>query len=295
MDGVVNVLKPPGMSSSNAVYDVRRLFSEKRAGHLGTLDPGAAGVLPICIGRATRLFDYLVDKEKTYIFEMHLGTATDTQDAYGQVLACDGKTVERAALEAALPAFLGVQRQTAPLYSALKVGGRKMYDLARAGEAVEPKTRDITVSELRLIDQIAPDRFLLTVSCSRGTYVRTLCVDIAERLGALAHLSMLLRTASGPFRIENAHTVGELELMKGTGCLLEALTDCETALSHLPALRIDPARRTAAKNALATAVPSCADGDVRLYAGDFLGIGHVENGSVKLAVHLYQENQSYGA
>lgn len=287
MDGIVNVLKPPGMSSSNAVFDVRRICGEKRAGHLGTLDPGAAGVLPVCTGRATKLFDYLVDKEKSYLFEMTFGLSTDTQDAYGAVTGRGGACVAREDLEAVLPSFVGEQWQTAPLYSALKVGGRKMYDLARAGEAVAPKIRPITIHALTLIDQPSPARALLSVCCSRGTYVRALCEDIAGRLGTRAYLSMLLRTATGPFTIEHAHTIAELETLVAAGRLGEALVSCEDALAHLPALHLDASRRSAALNALETGVPREPDGHVRLYADGFLGVGEVQNGSVKLVVHLY--------
>ncbi len=287
MDGVVNVLKPPGMSSSNAVYDVRRIFSEKRAGHLGTLDPGAAGVLPVCMGRATRLFDYLVDKDKTYVFEMTFGVETDTLDAYGKPVSFSGVRPGCAALAAVLPEFVGKQRQIAPVYSALKLDGRKMCDMARAGVDVLPKTREIAIHELTMLDWLPPEHCLLRVRCSRGTYVRSLCRDIARRLGSAAYISMLLRTEAGPFSVQNSYTVSELETLRQEGGLLEALTDCEKALEHLPAVKLPAHRRTAAMNALETAVIGRPDGDVRLYAGGFLGIGRVNNGSVKLTVHLY--------
>ena len=198
MDGIVTILKPPGMTSSNVVFDVRKIFSEKRAGHLGTLDPAAAGVLPVCLGRATRLFDILVDKDKEYVFEIAFGTQTDTQDAYGAVLARDDRIVEQSELMQILPEFIGGQMQTASIYSALKVDGKKMYDLARAGEAIEPRTREICVHELELIEQTAQNRFLLRAVCSRGTYVRALCESLAQRLGTIGYVPILLRTRSGP-------------------------------------------------------------------------------------------------
>ena len=275
------------MTSSNAVYDVRRIFNEKRAGHLGTLDPGAAGVLPICIGRATRLFDYLVDKRKEYIFEIAFGYATDTQDAFGAVIAHDARIVTREALMDVLPSFIGEQEQTASIYSALKVDGRKMYDLARAGVAVEPKTRTITVYALELTGQTGENRFLLKVCCSRGTYVRTLAADIGGRLGVCAHMSFLLRTASGPFTIDRAKSVRELTDMREAGTLCASVVSCEEALAFLPEVRLPADRRTPAMNALDTYVPGQPDGDCRLYCGGFLGIGKAENGRVKLAVHLY--------
>ena len=148
LEGVVNVLKPPGMSSSDVVTDIRHIFNMKRVGHTGTLDPGAAGVLPICIGRATRLFDYLVDKEKEYIGEITFGIATDTQDSYGAPEGRSDAVVTGEMLMEALPKFTGPQKQTAPLYSALSVDGKKMYKLARQGVEVERKVRDINVPEL---------------------------------------------------------------------------------------------------------------------------------------------------
>lgn len=287
MDGVVVLLKPPGMTSSNAVYDVRRIFSEKRAGHIGTLDPGAAGVLPICIGRATRLFDLFVEKEKTYIAELAFGASTDTQDASGAVLARSDRSISREMLLGALPAFLGEIRQVAPAYSALKVDGRKMYDLARAGEAVPERVRTAVVHELTLLDEIAPNRFLLRVRCSRGTYVRTLCSDIGRALDMPAHMSFLLRAAAGPFLIDRSVTVGELEARRRAGTLLQAVVPCEEALAFLPELELGARRRTPAMNGLPTSTDA-PEGPVRLYAGGaFLGVGRVSGHEVRLAVHLY--------
>ena len=287
MDGFVTVLKPPGMTSSNVVYDVRRIFSEKRAGHLGTLDPGAAGVLPVCLGRAAKLFDYLVDKEKTYIFEVAFGLATDTQDAFGRVVAQSDVRVTSDALRAVLPRFTGRIEQVAPIYSALKVDGRKMYDLARAGEAVPPRARMIEVAELTFLEQTGENRFLCRMRCSRGTYVRTVCHDLGEAVGACAYMSFLLRAASGPFTVEHAFSIAQLEQLRAENRLADSLIDCETALSALPALVLPAERRTPAMNALDTRVPGAPEGDVRLYADGFLGVGTVSSGSVRLRVHLY--------
>ena len=289
MDGVVNLLKPPGMTSSNAVYDVRRIFQEKRAGHLGTLDPGAAGVLPICIGRATRLFEYLVDKEKEYIFEIAFGMATDTQDVFGRITERSREKVSREMLADALPSFLGRQMQRASVYSALKVDGKKMCDLARAGQEVSPKEREIEIFALDYLEQTEENRFLLKMRCSRGTYVRSLCMDLGEKLGVCAHMSFLLRTASGPFRAEDAISVGELEEKKADGSLCEAVVSCEKALAFLPPLKLPKSREVPAINGLETHLSEKQKGDVRLYAGDrFLGIGHAEGDKIKLTVHLYE-------
>lgn len=292
MDGVVVLLKPPGMSSNNAVYDVRRIFSEKRAGHTGTLDPGAAGVLPICLGRATRLFDFFVEKEKTYVAELAFGASTDTQDAYGVVQARSDARVAHETLLAALPQFCGEITQVAPAYSALKVDGRKMYDLARAGEAVPERVRTAYVEEIAILEELAPNRFLLRVRCSRGTYVRTLCADIGRAVGVPAHMAFLLRTASGSFDVQQSWTVAELEAMREAGTLEQAVLTCEAALGFLPPLELGAHRRTPARNGLPTGT-GAPDGAVRLYAGGlFLGVGRVCQGEARLAVHLYQNGEA---
>ena len=288
MDGVVTVLKPPGMTSSNAVFDVRKIFSEKRAGHLGTLDPAAAGVLPVCLGRATRLFDILVDKDKEYVFEAAFGVQTDTQDAYGTVISRDSKRLTCEELLRVLPEFVGEQAQKASVYSALKVDGKKMYDLARAGEAVEPKTRGICVYELELVGQTGENRFLLRTVCSRGTYVRSLCESIASRLGTVAYVPFLLRTHSGPFTISRALTIAELDAAKTEGTLFDALASCEEATSFLPELRLTADRVVPTKNGLETNMRGMAEGLVRAYGpGEFLGIGEVRREQFRLTVHLY--------
>ena len=239
LEGVVNVLKPPGLTSSDVVSDIRHIFGMKRVGHTGTLDPGASGVLPICIGRATRLFDYLVDKEKEYIGEIAFGIATDTQDSYGEAVERMDAVVTEEMIKAVLPSFTGLQRQTAPLYSALSVGGKKMYKLAREGVEVERKVREINVPALELITQTAPNRYLVRIVCSKGTYVRTLCHDIGERIGVPAHMSFLLRTRSGAFDLDGAFTIGELREMKEQDRLGEAVTSIEQSLMHIGEARME--------------------------------------------------------
>jgi len=288
MDGIVTVLKTPGMTSSNVVFDVRKIFGEKRAGHLGTLDPAAAGVLPVCLGRATRLFDILVDKDKEYVFECVFGAQTDTQDAYGVIIAQDDKRITKEELEQVLPEFVGGQMQTASIYSALKVDGKKMYDLARAGETVAPKVREICVHELELVEQMGENRFLLRALCSRGTYVRSLCESIAQRLGTVAYVSVLLRTKSGPFVSEKAYTIAELDAAKEAGTLMDLLISCEEAMAFLPELRLSPDRLTPTKNGLETHLRGAEDGLVRAYAQDlFLGIGEIRSERFRLTIHLY--------
>lgn len=278
------------MSSSDVVVDIRRIFETKRVGHLGTLDPEAAGVLPVCVGRAVRLFDYLVDKEKEYLAEIVFGASTDTQDAQGRIIDRSEETVSKERLLEILPSFTGSVEQVAPAYSALKFQGRKLYDHAISGTPVPEKRRVIEISCLSLCEETARNRFLLKVTCSRGTYIRTLCHDIGTMAGVPAHMSFLLRTRSGSFSLERSFTLEQLRKLSDGGELIRSLVSCEQALSFLPALRIDGSRLRPSLNGLDTNVPSVSDHTVRLYADDvFLGIGKVCGERVHLAVNLFRE------
>jgi len=289
IEGIVTVLKPPAMSSSDIVVDVRKIYGTKRVGHLGTLDPEAAGVLPVCVGRAVRLFDYLVDKQKTYLAEIVFGTATDTQDAQGTVTETSGETVTEEMLDAILPRFSGTIVQRPPMYSALKFNGKKLYDLALSGAEIPDKSREVTIYSLKRTETLGPNRFLLEVCCSRGTYIRTLASDIGTALSVPAHMAFLLRTASGAFTLDDAFTIAELQQRKEEGCLSETLMSCEKASAFLPRLDLRSDRRRPTVNGLSTRT-NAADGTYRIYCGDFLGIGVVNNGDAVLKVHLYSED-----
>ena len=292
MEGIVPLLKPPGLSSSDCVVDIRRLFGEKRVGHLGTLDPGAAGILPVCVGRAVRLFDFLVDKDKTYRFELVLGSATDTQDSFGREVEKGPRDIDASGLESVLPRFLGSIEQLAPAYSALKSNGKKMYDLALQGKDVPEKRRPVTISSLKMLRQEGEGRYLMEMTCSRGTYVRTVCHDIGHALGSCGHMGALLRVRSGPFSVDHSYTMDDLKTMKEAGSLPEALISCEVALEQYPSLELPDDRLIPTKNGLETDLRNgmkLTDGAVRLYCGGlFLGIGRVEAKQVRLAVHLYE-------
>lgn len=298
-EGVICVLKPPGMSSSDAVTDVRRVFDEKRVGHTGTLDPAAAGVLPVCLGRATRLFDFLVDKQKEYIAELVLGAATDTEDAAGTVTAVSDRKVSAEELLSVLPRFLGEIDQLPPVYSALSINGEKLYKLARKGElkeAPETKKRRITVFALELIRQTGENRFLIRIVCSKGTYIRTLCKDIGLALGAPAHMAFLLRTASGAFTLGDSYSIAELREMKEEGTLSSAVIPMDRAIAHIPELRIKglPQKR---ERMLVHGAPIPIDGEFspkpyRIYLGEeFLGLGEVREGELRLTVWLGDESR----
>ena len=287
-EGIVSVLKPPAMSSSDVVVDVRHIFETKRVGHLGTLDPEAAGVLPVCVGRAVRLFDYLVDKRKTYLAELVFGAATDTQDAQGRVTETSDAIVSESALDAVLPRFTGRIVQTPPMYSALKYNGQKLYDLALKGEEIPDKSREVEIFSLKRMKTLGENRFLIEVCCSRGTYVRTLCSDIGAAIGVPAHMAFLLRTASGAFTLEQSVSIAGLERLKIEGRLSDALISCEQATAFLPRLDLKSDRLRATLNGLPTDVHA-PDGVCRLYCGAYLGVGSVKDGSAVLKVNLYTE------
>ncbi|NLL43428.1 MAG: tRNA pseudouridine(55) synthase TruB [Firmicutes bacterium] len=219
MNGIINVLKPPGMSSHQVVSFIRKQLQTKKVGHAGTLDPGAAGVLPILVGSATKLSKYLMEENKTYVVELTLGISTATQDASGAT--CDMNTdfsISPRELAEALASFQGTILQTPPMASAVKVGGKKLYELDRQGISVERKPREVSIYSINIMaiwseeeDQIGfGTRVLLRVTCSKGTYIRTLCHDLGEKLEAGAHMSHLTRIASGPFQIAEACTVEEI-------------------------------------------------------------------------------------
>jgi tRNA pseudouridine55 synthase len=231
MDGVLNLLKPPGMTSHDVVSFVRRTLNTKKVGHTGTLDPGVAGVLPICLGKATRLAEYVTDSEKSYRAEITFGVTTDTQDSFGQVLAeRDGSHLTKGDLAYMLTRFHGEILQTPPMVSAVKVGGKRLYELARQGVEVQRQARPVTIHKLQLLDfrpGSHPIAFV-DVVCSKGTYIRTLAHDLGAKLGVGAHMSYLVRTRSGPFTLEHATTLEEL------AAGMVALIHPAEAIGHMP-------------------------------------------------------------
>jgi len=236
--GFLNVLKPPGMSSAHVVGAVRRMLGGAKVGHAGTLDPEAAGVLPIMVGKAARLFDYMQDKEKAYVTEIAFGASTDTQDAQGTVLETCDNYPDEAAIRAGLASMTGVIMQTPPMYSAIKQDGKRLYELARDGKEADIPAREVTVHELCLRSVTEPHGALVYVRCSKGFYVRTLCKDLGEKLGCPAHMRFLLRTQSGPFTLETAHTLESLKQAADEGTLADKLLAPEAALGHLPMIDV---------------------------------------------------------
>ncbi|SHI78869.1 tRNA pseudouridine synthase B [Geosporobacter subterraneus DSM 17957] len=210
MDGIINLLKPPHMTSHDAVGYLRRLLKTKKVGHTGTLDPMAAGVLPICIGNATKVSQFLLNDAKAYRCELTLGCNTDTQDRWGTVTKVGKREVSQEEIIRVFNTFKGEILQYPPMYSALKHRGKKLYELARAGKTIEREARKVTIYELNILD-IRGHKVLFDVCCSKGTYVRTLCEDIGNKLNTGGHMSFLLRTASGRFKLGETVTLEDLQ------------------------------------------------------------------------------------
>lgn len=284
MDGIINLVKPPGMTSHDVVNVVRRLTGVRRTGHTGTLDPGAAGVLPVCVGKATRVSEYVLHMDKTYRAEVALGQGTDTEDASGRVTVVKPvPQLTRQLVENVLHGFLGPGTQIPPMYSAVRIDGKKLYELARRGEEITREPRSIEIYSIKLLD-LQDTVFLFDVTCSRGTYVRTLCREIAEALGTAGHMSFLLRTAVGPFTLDNAVTLEELAATTADGRTGEVLLPADTALAHLHALALDEAQAAKVGNGVAVNVDTrLPDGTLlRLYSADvFLAIAAVDGKRVK--------------
>jgi len=240
VDGVLVLDKPRGMSSNQALQKVRWLLNAEKAGHTGSLDPLATGVLPLCFGEATKFSQYLLDADKGYETVARLGVTTTTGDAEGEVLEERQVTVGREALEAVLPRFRGEIEQVPPMYSALKKDGQPLYKLARAGEVVEREARSVTIARLELLAFEAPCA-TLAVSCSKGTYIRTLVEDIGRELGCGAHVAALRRTQAGPFGLAQAVTLDELVQAHAEGgneALDRFLLPVDAGLEHWPLLQL---------------------------------------------------------
>jgi len=238
--GVLVLDKPRGFSSNAALQKVRWLLNADKAGHTGSLDPLATGVLPLCFGEATKFSQYLLDADKGYSTVAQLGVTTTTGDAEGEVLERRAVAVDEAAIQAALPAFRGQIEQIPPMYSALKRDGQPLYKLARAGEVVEREARSVTIARLELL-ALQEDRATLEVACSKGTYVRTLVEDLGARLGCGAHVAELRRTQAGPFGLAQAISLEELEAAHAEGgseALDRFLLPVDSGLEHWPLVQL---------------------------------------------------------
>ena len=236
INGILIVQKEQGFTSHDVVAKLRGICKQKKIGHTGTLDPNATGVLPVCLGQATKLCDLLTDHDKEYIAELLLGKTTDTQDIWGTVLTDTGdlwKSLTEKQVEDAILSFVGEQMQLPPMYSALKVNGKKLYELARAGIQVERERRPVTFYEIEILEMNLP-RVKIRVSCSRGTYIRTLCADIGEKLSCGAVMTALERTRVGMLETSRSYTLSELEKLRDEGKLEELVYPVEDCFSEFP-------------------------------------------------------------
>lgn len=292
MNGFLCVLKPPGMTSSDVVVRVRRMLPRgTKVGHAGTLDPEASGVLPLMIGRASRLFDYLVEKEKTYVAQIKPGFATDTQDAHGKITAGSGEGVSAEQLQAVLEQFIGDIMQIPPMFSALKRDGQKLCDLARQGVEIKIEPRPTQVYAIDVMHALPDGSFMIKVRCGKGTYIRTLCHDIGQALGTQAHMGLLLRTQTGMFTLDDAHTIEEIEACGNLGELLVAM---DRPLAHIPRVDVVPWAERFVRNGNALTKKELrgeipADRPVRLYLNDrFAGIGRMRDEVMKFEAMLLE-------
>ena len=270
MDGIFNVLKPPGMTSHDVIGFLRRALNTKKIGHGGTLDPDAAGVLPVFAGSATRLLSYAMDGRKQYIAEFTLGEQRDTGDDSGTVVkTMPVPEISEQQLREVLQRFLGKQMQLPPMYSAVKINGQKLYQLARKGVEVEREARPIEIYRLELLD-FAKSKFTVAVECSKGTYIRVLGEDIATALGTCGTMSFLLRTQVGSYLLNEAHTLQEIA-ENPEACCAEPIT----AVDHLPKLILTANQAARITNGVKTTVNGTADGQYALLGpeNEFLGIG----------------------
>ncbi len=301
MNGFLIANKPKGITSSDLVVYVRKRLPRGTAiGHGGTLDPEASGVLPLCIGNATRLFDYIIDKQKTYVAELQLGIETDTQDATGQVIAQNEVRVGSAELLEILEEFTGEIEQIPPMYSALKRGGKRLYQLARRGEQLQLEPRKCRVDEIKLLETCQGNRYRIQISCGKGVYIRTLCHDIGRRLGCGGHMASLQRVRAGVFTLDEAMTPEEIDAAFQKGRLDECLLAPDAPLGHLPRLDLTAQARHAVINGnllkpqwMLRPAPNC---DVlRIYLqGEFAGIGCTqEDGTVRFRAMLLPREDSH--
>lgn len=288
INGILNIYKEKGYTSHDVVARLRGIVGQKKIGHTGTLDPDAEGVLPVCLGRATKVCDMLTDKDKTYEAVLLLGKTTDTQDISGKVLKeYEGdliKMADEAQIISCIEGFAGEYDQIPPMYSALKVNGRKLYELAREGKTVERKSRKVTIHAIR-IKEINPPRVRMEIECSKGTYIRTLCHDIGEKLGTGGCMESLLRTRVGQFEIADSLKLDEVEEYVKKGQLLEILIPTDAVFSEYTAVTVSDRWAPLLYNGnpvpRKSVTQSAGDGErVRMYdtGGRFIGIYKYEKG-----------------
>lgn len=279
-NGILIIDKPQDWTSMDVCAKLRGVFHEKRVGHGGTLDPMATGVLPVFLGRATRAVEFAAESDKEYIAGLRLGLTTNTQDTTGEAVETRPVTVGREELLALLPQFTGPLEQTPPMYSAVKINGQKLYELARKGKEVERKARSITIHELELLEQTSdPHTYSLRVLCSKGTYVRTLCHDIGQALGCGGCMSSLRRSMACGFPLSAAHPLEEVISHPDPVSLLLPV---DRLFQSRPVLKLNAQGEKRVRNGVPLSTPRLKEGEYRVYGetGEFLALSRCEKGTL---------------
>lgn len=274
--GVINIYKEKGFTSHDVVNIVRKSLGKIKTGHTGTLDPDACGVLPICIGKATKIADYIASDIKEYKAELLLGVSTTTQDVSGEVINKSDVTMGFDEIESAIKSFVGEYYQTPPMYSAIKINGKKLYELAREGKVAERKKRLIHIYDIKINEVISKERVVFTVLCSKGSYIRTLCNDIGEKLGCGGCMASLLRTRSGQFFINDSIKIDDFKTLVLNNKVETVIKSVDDVLSDYPKVKISEA------------------GNKYLYNGNKININFADNKSLneneKILVYDFQNN-----
>ena len=279
-NGILVIDKPADWTSMDVCAKVRGIFHEKRVGHAGTLDPMATGVLPVFIGRATRAVEFASESEKEYVAQLKLGVITNTQDTTGEVVEERPVTVGRDEVLAVLERFRGDISQIPPMYSAIKIGGKKLYELARKGKEVERAPRPVRIHELELLESDGPADYRLRVRCSKGTYVRTLCHDIGQALGCGGCMGVLRRTMAAGFTLADAVTLEDVQDAADHGEAENLLLPVDAYFAGRPALTLEGAAEKRLRNGMTLVMPALAAGEYRVYGADgaFLALCRAERG-----------------
>ncbi len=288
MNGIILVDKPCGWTSHDVVGKLRGILRERRIGHSGTLDPMATGLLVVFAGRATRAVEFAEADSKEYIAGLRLGVSTDTQDTTGNVLNTCEALPSKDELIAAANGFLGEISQIPPMYSAIKINGKKLYELARRGEIVERSPRKVTISKLELVGEDKSD-YILDIHCSKGTYIRTLCSDIGDKLGCGGCMSSLRRVKAGVFSITQAHTMEQIQAAADSGGLDGIIIPVDTLFTDKPKLTVNEFEEKKLRNGNTIKTKS-ADGTYRVYSesGEFLLLAEVKDNLLKTIKSFFE-------
>lgn len=288
MNGIILIDKPQGWTSHDVVGKLRGILHERRIGHSGTLDPLATGLLVVFVGRATRAVEFAEADRKEYIAGLRLGMSTDTQDITGRIISKETDIPDEPEVRIAIERFRGELEQIPPMYSAVKIGGKKLYELARKGESIERKPRHITIFGLEITGRSDND-YILDVVCSKGTYIRTLCHDIGAALGCGGCMSSLRRTKSGVFSVDNAYTIAEIQEAADRGEEEKLLLPIDTLFAGYTKLSVDADSEKKLKNGCIINTSS-PDGRFRVYSedGEFLLLGDVKDGVMKTVKNFFE-------